>query len=264
MTSGTARAGALSGRAVLITRPRHQSGTLADLIRRSGGEPIVFPTLEIEPVDPRPPMQAILERLSEFDMAVFVSANAVQHAMPLIRAVGGWPQSLRAAAVGQGTARELRAQGVADVLLPGRRSGQRGTAGASGAAGRGRTAHRHFSRSGGRELLAETLRSRGAEVVYVECYRRPQANVGPGAAARSGRAWRAGRRSLGQCGVVAKSARHRGQRHRAANSTTLPLFVIHPNIAESARTLGFSTVIVTETSDQGVVSGIIALLNPPA
>jgi len=64
-------------------------------------------------------MQAILKRLSEFDMAVFVSSNAVQHAMPLIRAVGGWPQSFRAAAVGQGTARELRAQGIADVLLPG-------------------------------------------------------------------------------------------------------------------------------------------------
>ncbi len=38
----------------------------------------------------------------------------------------------------------------------------------------------------------------------------------------------------------------------APKLTALPLFVVHPNIAESARTLGFSTVIVTETSDQGV------------
>ena len=263
MTSSAARVGALSGHAVLITRPKHQSGILADLIRRSGGEPILFPTLEIEPVDPTPAMQAILERLSECDMAAFVSANAVQHATPLIRAVGGWPQGLRVAAVGQATARELRAQGVAEVLLPGD--------GADSEALLARPELQDvagqriviFRGMGGRELLAETLRSRGAEVVYVECYRRSKPTSDP-APLRD----RVARGALDA--VVSASAESLRNLLDIAGSdiapklTTLPLFVVHPNIAESARTLGFSTVIVTETSDQGVVSGIIALLNPPA
>jgi uroporphyrinogen-III synthase len=263
MTSAAARTGSLAGHAVLITRPRHQSGTLADLIRRSGGEPVLFPTLEIVPVDPIPSMRAILERLSEFDMAVFVSANAVQHAMPLIRAVGGWPQSLRVAAVGQGTARELRAQGVADVLLPG-----------DGADSESLLARPElqdvagqriviFRGVGGRELLAETLRSRGAEVVYIECYRRSKPSSDP-APLRD----RVARGALDAVvSASAESVRNLldlAGGEIAPKLTALPLFVVHPNIAESARTLGFSTVIVTETSDQGVLSGIIALLNRPA
>ena len=263
MTSAAARMGALAGHAILITRPRHQSGTLADLIRRCGGEPVLFPTLEIVPVDPIPSMRAILERLSEFDMAVFVSANAVQHAMPLIRAVGGWPQSLRGAAVGQGTARELRAQGVADVLLPGD--------GADSEALLARPELQDvagqrvviFRGVGGRELLAETLRSRGAEVVYVECYRRSKPDSDP-VPLRD----RVARGALDA--IVCASAESLQNLLDIAGDeiapqlTSLPLFVVHPNIAESARTLGFSTVIVTETSDQGVLSGIIALLDPPA
>ena len=263
MTSAAARTGALAGHAVLITRPRHQSGTLADLIRRSGGEPVLFPTLEILPVEPTPPMRAILERLPEFDMAVFVSANAVQHAMPLIRDMGGWPQKLRVAAVGQGTARELRAHGVADVLLPGD--------GADSAALLARPELQDvagqrvviFRGVGGRELLAETLRSRNAEVVYVECYRRSKPASDP-APLRD-------RVARGALDVVV-SASAESLRNLldiagdeiAPKLTALPLFVVHPNIAESARTLGFSRVIVTETSDQGVLSGIITLLNPPA
>ena len=50
----------------------------------------------------------------------------------------------------------------------------------------------------------------------------------------------------------------------AAKLVALPLFVAHPNIAQSARILGFHDVIVTEASDQGPLSGIIRVLSQPA
>jgi uroporphyrinogen-III synthase len=263
MTKAATSAGVLAGRTVLITRPRHQSGALADLVRRSGGEPIVFSTLEIQPVDPTPAMREVLARLPEFDMAIFVSANAVQHAMPLIRGLGGWPHGVRAAAVGQGTARELRAQGVADVLLPGE--------GADSEALLARpelqavTGQRIviFRGVGGRELLADTLRGRGAEVVYFECYRRSKPAVDPGPVRD-----RVSHHALDA--VVCASAQSLRNLLDIAGSevapklTAVPLFVVHPNIAEAARALGFSRIVVTETSDQGVLSGIIAFLSQPA
>ena len=261
MTSPSA--GSLTGRAVLITRPKHQSGPLADLVRHNGGEPVLFPTLEIQPVDPTLEMQAILERLAEFDLAVFVSINAVQHAMPLIRRLGGWPHGLRAAAVGQGTARELRAQGVADVLLPGDGADSEALLARpelQAVAGRRIVIFRGV---GGRELLAESLRQRGANVVYVECYRRRKPVVDPTLL-----------RDRIECGaldaVIAASAESLQNLldiaggELAAKLVALPLFVVHPNIAQSARALGFHDVIVTEASDQGLLSGIIRVLSQPA
>ena len=263
MTKAAAPAEALAGHAILITRPRHQSGNLADLIRRSGGEPILFPTLEIEPVDPTPAMRAVLERLPEFDMAVFVSANAVQHAMPLIRGLGGWPHGLQAAAVGQGTARELRAQGVADVLLPGEGADSEALLARPELQAVSGQRIVIFRGVGGRELLADTLRGRGADVVYIECYRRrrPAADPGP----------LRDRVAHGALDFVVSASTESLRNlldmvgsELVTKLAALPLFVVHQNIAEAARCLGFSRVVVTEASDQGVVSGIIAFLSQPA
>ena len=92
-------AGHLSGRCVLLTRPHAESAALRTCIGQAGGTALIFPTLEIEPVTLSSASEAALVALPEQQLAVFVSTNAVRHGLSLIRARGGWPPSLAAAAV---------------------------------------------------------------------------------------------------------------------------------------------------------------------
>ena len=87
----TGPGGKLRGRRIAITRPAGQNERLAELIRAEGGEPIVFPVLEIlDPADVRP-LAAAADRLDAYDLAVFVSPSAVEKSMPVIRARRAWP-----------------------------------------------------------------------------------------------------------------------------------------------------------------------------
>jgi len=108
---------------------------------------------------------------------------------------------------------------------------------------------------GGRELLAETLRARGAEVDCITCYRRsgPADGVAPLLAA-----WRAGKLDAL---TVSSSEGLRylvdlldGEGRRYLQKT--PVFVPHARIAESARALGLSNIILTAAADAGILAGL--------
>jgi ATP phosphoribosyltransferase regulatory subunit HisZ len=87
---------------VLVTRPRDQVEHLAHLIEQQGGEAIRFPVIEIaEPKDTQA-LHAVIGRLDQFGLAIFISPNAVNRAMNLIRVRGGLPAALRVACVGRG------------------------------------------------------------------------------------------------------------------------------------------------------------------
>lgn len=95
-----AGSGALQGRVIVVTRPRQQAGALADAIAAQGGLPLLFPLLEIGPAPDPAPLEQVAARLGEFRLAVFVSPNAVQYALPTLLASGPWPPTLQAVAVG--------------------------------------------------------------------------------------------------------------------------------------------------------------------
>jgi uroporphyrinogen-III synthase len=168
----------LAGLTVAVTRPRHQAAGLIARLAEAGAEVVAFPLIAIEAVAPPPDL---LPRLGEFSMLVFVSANAVEHGLPLVRRhapEGRW----QAAAVGRATAAALEARGVAPVLAPRARFDSEGLLDLpelSAQAVSGRAALIVRGR-GGRELLAETLRARGARVEYLECYRRTLPDTDPG------------------------------------------------------------------------------------
>jgi uroporphyrinogen-III synthase len=247
----------LSGRAVLITRPAAQAGQLAHLVAQAGGEPVLFPAIEIEPLAPSPQAAALLARLDTCDLAVFVSANAVTHGLPLIRSAGGWPARLRAVAVGAATAAALRAQGIDQVLAP-----ERGADSEALLALPEMQAVRGlrvvvFRGVGGRELLAETLRSRGAEVDYIECYRRRKPRTDPGALRRrlqDGALLHAVTAASAE--ALANLVELAGP--QAPRLLALPLFVPHGNIAEAAARLGFRLIRVTDPGDEGLLRGMLS------
>ncbi len=250
-----AAAAPLAGKGILVTRPAHQAEGLARLIREAGGRPIMFPVIEILDMDDLRPLLAIVDRLREFDLAVFISPNAVDKAMNLIFARGVLPAGLRVAAVGKGSARELKRFGVAGVLVPeGRFDSEellelpelRDMAGKRVVIFRG---------DGGRELLGDTLVARGASVTYAECYRRSRPRADAAALLRS---W-----ARGEVNAVTVTSGE-GLRNLFDMVGKLgqqwlkktPLFAVHPRIGRIARELGVAQVVVTGPGDEGLATGL--------
>ena len=110
--------GALSGRRIVVTRPAGQAESLADLIRAEGGTPIVFPVIEIRDVADVKPLTELIDRLDDFDIAVFISANAVAKAMNLVQSHRAWPERVRVATIGKGSEKALKRFGFTDIVAP--------------------------------------------------------------------------------------------------------------------------------------------------
>lgn len=161
----------LSGIGVLVTRANHQAGPLCDLIQARGGRPQRLPALEIsDPLDPAP-VQSLLAQLDRFDIAIFISPNAVSHGLALLPG-HTLPPDLKIGAVGNGTARALQQAGIDTHIVPqGRYDSEAllATPALQQVAGQRIII---FRGEGGRPLLGDSLGQRGAEVVYAEVYRR--------------------------------------------------------------------------------------------
>lgn len=156
----------------MVTRPAHQAAHLCDLISAAGGMPVLLPVMAIAEVEDLGPARALVARLKEFDIAVFVSANAVEKGMALIGDQGDLPSHLKLAAVGQRTAEALlRHGGRIDIQAPPPYNSESLLATPELQAVTGKRIV-IFRGKGGRELLAETLQQRGAAVAYAEVYRR--------------------------------------------------------------------------------------------
>lgn len=254
---GPLRHKALSGRAIVVTRPREQAGVLAVRIEAAGGVALVYPAIEIsEPANRKALMDAV-DGLAKADLAIFVSPTAVRKSAELIRERGGWPAHLMAAAVGPGTRRELEAQGVCGVLAPDSGADSEALLAMpklNGVAGQRVVI---FRGEGGRELLGDRLRARGALVQYAECYRRtrPQTDMSPLL-----ETWAAG----GVDGVTAFSGETvanlfamLGDAGRKQLQHT-PLFVPHLRIAEEATKRGAGKVLVAGPGNDEMVACLVA------
>jgi uroporphyrinogen-III synthase len=249
--------GRLAGRRIVVTRPAGQNERLAEMIRAAGGEPIVFPVLEILDLEDTRALVAASDHLDEYDLAVFISPNAVDKAMNVIRARREWPQRLRAATIGRASEKALARYGVADVIAPtGRFDSEALLELPALAAVRGWRVV-IFRGDGGRELLGDTLRARGATVDYVECYRRvrPNADVEPLL-----KRW--GRSEVDAVTVSSSEGLRNlydmlGKLGQAWLKRA-PLFAPHARIAEAARTLGCERVIETGPADEGLFAGLCA------
>lgn len=253
--SSTGASGSLSGAGILVTRPAHQAGALAAGILAAGGHPILFPVLEIRDVEDPEPLRNVIARLDTFDLAVFVSPNAVHRVMPLISQAKALPAQLQFAVVGKGSARALQEYGIQKSIMPSSRSDSEALLELDALRQMQGRRVVIFRGDTGRELLGETLVQRGAVVEYITCYRRirPQTDLAA-VLASPGNAIHAV--------VVTSSEGLRnlydmaGGCHRAWLERT-PLFVSHERIAAAARELGIVSVILTASGDEGLLHGLL-------
>jgi len=157
---------------LLVTRPAAQSARLCTLLEAAGYEAIRLPAIEIlDPVNLYE-LEAATDELDSYDLAVFVSVNAVQKGVEFVLDRREWPEQTGIATVGARSAEALLPYGLSTDFVPPHEfnsealmaldemqdmSGQRVVV---------------FRGNGGREYLRDTLVDRGAEVDYVEAYRR--------------------------------------------------------------------------------------------
>lgn len=243
----------LAGRTVLVTRPRQQAAGLVQAIHAAGGAAFAFPALVIEAVT-LAALGASLATLGDADIILFISPNAAQFGMAAIQTAGHLPPAAQIFAVGPGTAQALQAQGVSGVITP---SGQDSEAllalpQLQVVDGRRVVIVRGV---GGNALLAETLIARGADVNFLECYRRcrPRADAVPLLAC-----WQSG--GIDAVTVTSAETLHNlatllGEAGAPLLANT-PLFAPHEKIAEAARRFGILHVIATRGGDAGLIDGL--------
>jgi uroporphyrinogen-III synthase len=244
----------LTGVGILVTRPREQAAALNDSLEKLGARPVLFPALAILPPSDPVPMQQAIARLDTFHLAIFISPTAAQRGLA---AVGTWSSGLPVAAVGKGTAKALHELDMQAVLVP-----------ESGADSEHLLALPEFQDingwnivifrgEGGREMLTDTLKARGAQITHAECYRRglPQhADPGPilalfaagsiqAVTAYSGETLDNLFQLLGEAG------------HDFLRRT--PLFVPHPRIAARAKALGVDTVISSPPGETQLIPSLV-------
>lgn len=248
----------LRGRRIVVTRPAAQAAALAQMIAAQGGQALRFPLLEIGPVDDPAPLMQVVARLDEYSLAIFISPNAVEFSLPQILAARPWPQTLQAAAIGHSTAAQLAIHGVAQVVVPAGRFDSEALLElpALAAAAVGARKLLILRGNGGRELLAETLRERGAQVDAVSCYRRsPPADAVPLVSLLRNR----------QVDAMTISSSE-GLRNLLALLDTdasehlrrLPLFVPHQRIAQVAAEFGLQHLVLTAPADAGIIESLCA------
>ena len=155
---------------VLVTRPEQRAAGLCRMIEQAGGIPQPFAAIEItEPADTRS-RDFAREHIGEFALAIFISPTAVEKTLGFLHSL---PAGLKLTAIGSRTAQALESSGLSlsiqpeghdsEALLAQPQMQQERISGSKIVI---------FKGEGGRELLGDTLRSRGAEVFYADMYRR--------------------------------------------------------------------------------------------
>jgi uroporphyrinogen III methyltransferase / synthase len=155
----------LAGVSVAVTRARAQASGLADRLRALGATVVEAPAIRIVPLDGPAP------DLSAYDLVCLTSPNGVGLLFSRLFASGADARALaraRVAAIGPGTAAELRAHGVIADVVPSGRFVAEGLVDALASLPVRRALVARAAEA--RDVLVDALRERGAEVDVLALY----------------------------------------------------------------------------------------------
>lgn len=252
----------LAGRSIAITRPQGQATRLSGLVANAGGQAVSFPLIAITTLDDYSAFDSILDGLPNYDWAIFISSNAVQNGMPrLLQRLGGIPAGLQFAAIGPVTAYELADHGVLQVLTPVERFDSEALLALPQMQAVTGKRIMIFRGVGGREVLADTLKQRGAQVEFAECYRRinPQTDISPLA-----QRWQNGQ--LHAIVVTSSEAmRHLFELTHTTGETdqwlrSIAICVNHLRIAEQPQALGLNVHVAKAAGDEAMLQCLLDAL----
>jgi len=253
-------------RLALVTRPRAQGEVWQRRLAALGVRSELLPLIDIAPAPDAAGLRGWARTLADGPpgpaaLVMFVSPNAAQGLFDALESGWHWPPSTWAGATGPGTAAALRAAGVPEdaIVAPAPDAAQfdsealwalleprRSWAGARAAIVRG---------EGGRDWLAERLRTAGASVEFVQSYSRQAPRLGE-------RERGLLQRALAEPAEVAwlmsssEAVDHLRAVAPAASWADAVALASHPRIAESARRLGFGRVIDVRPTPEAVAEAL--------
>ncbi|HEX7975099.1 MAG TPA: uroporphyrinogen-III synthase [Anaerolineales bacterium] len=110
----------LSGKRVLVTRPRAQMAEFAAALQAAGAEPVCLPVIEIGPAPDPIALDRALLKLGCYDWLALTSVNGVDAVWKRLQALHltDLPPTLRVAAIGPKTAEALAGRGVTPDFVP--------------------------------------------------------------------------------------------------------------------------------------------------
>jgi len=246
-----------------------------------------------------------ISRLAQFDLAIFISPNAVHYGIEAIRAAGqvpcppihfggnssgsggaggrqlpqpagfaitsdlasvvgspsrmasgfisnvSLPPTLKIATVGQGSAKALRELGITNVITPTERFDSEGLLVLPELQNVAGWRVMIFRGDGGRELLGDTLKARGATVEYAACYRRskPKQDAGVLLAEPPDAISVTSSEALGYLWQMLDDKTRQVIRQT-------PIFVPHTRIADLAVQQGWQQVQLTGSGDDGLLAAL--------
>ena len=257
--TGAINANAITGLTVIVTRPQPQAAEWVAQLQARGLHAGALPLLGIDgPADPAPVHQAWLH-LPAQAVVMFVSPSAVQRFFALRPGGMVWPSQVIAAGTGPGTRLALLQAGVphSAVLTPDPAAGQFDSE-ALWALLAGRI---HWPGqqvlivrgAGGRDWLSAQLRQSGAQVHWVEAYRRtaPEPDTAALALLTAALAQPAAHVWLFSS---SEAAGHLPALAPGADWRSCSALVTHPRIAEAVQALGFGRVQLVAPALDAVVA----------
>ncbi|HLF03190.1 MAG TPA: uroporphyrinogen-III synthase, partial [Anaerolineales bacterium] len=110
---------ALSGKRILVTRPRRQAADLCDKLAALGATPIRFPTIEIAPMEDYTALDNSIRCLEKYRWIIYTSVNGVAAFWKRLDLSGLKDLTgLRFAAIGPATAQALGKRDVQATFIP--------------------------------------------------------------------------------------------------------------------------------------------------
>jgi len=246
---------------VIVTRPAAPGQRLVAALRRRGGEVAWWPAFDIAPPANEAAVRRALDQLADYDLALFVSPNAVHATAQRLSA--DWPASTVIGAVGASTraaaAAELPGGGAAPIVAPDDddESGSEGFWRAWRATGRRARRVLVLRAATGRDWIIDQLRAADAEVDALAVYDRSSHALSEGDRTRLIGWMRTGVPPI----TVVSSAEAVGaileQVHRiegAAEWLRRGLAIAtHPRVAQRLQAAGFTNVEACAPEDSAVI-----------
>jgi len=250
----------LRGLSVLVTRPADQADNLCRMIEAAHGRPLRFPAMEIAAMEDPQPARQLLGTITPGSLLIFVSANAVVHAFPLLP--NELPLELQVAAIGEATAAALDDYGLPATLVPEQRFDSEGLLALDALSDMQNRKVIIVRGRGGRELLRQELEKRGAAVAYAEVYERrvPARN-----SANLVRGWEqmVDAVTVTSSELLDNLIQLLGEEGKRLLQIT-PLVVLSERTAEHAFDLGCRKVWVTDVAgDRGILEALCDIRNNP-
>jgi uroporphyrinogen-III synthase len=252
---------------VLVTRPRPQADEWVSRLQAAGVDAVALPLIHIDAPGDAAGVHAAWTQLPVCALAMFVSPNAVTRFFGLRPAGAAWPAAVWAGATGPGTSAALRQAGVPEgcIVEPEPGTGpfdsealwhclapRRSWRGAQVLVVRG---------EGGRDWLAQTLQQQGAQVRFVEAYRRSAPQLDDAQRQTLCRALDA---PADHAWIFSSSEAvgHLEQLAPGARWSEAKAIASHPRIAARARAAGFGRVVEAGPALPELLQALASIQSP--